>query len=112
MSEPISDRRKITRQQVNIAAILRCHRLRRRAIIVDFSLGGLHIDSSIAVVIGERATVELSSGDRLPVQVIWVAGGHFGVRFLVAMTEDHPANLALREAAREYQRLHPSAVAA
>src|SRR5262245_48999074 len=106
------ERRQTIRQPVHIATLLRCHRLCRRAVIVDYSLGGLRIDSNLAVAIGERATVELPSGYRLAVQIVWVAGGHIGARFFGAMEDAHPAKLALWEAVREYERLHPPVVTA
>ena len=106
------ERRKSTRRPVCIAAFLRCHRLRRSAVIVDCSVGGLRIDSNGAVTIGERVVVELLCGHRLPAQVMWVVGTQIGVRFLGTIQDGHPAQLALWEAVRKYKRRHPAELVA
>jgi len=104
---PFPERRQTIRQPVHIAALLHCHRLCRSAVIADYSQDGLRLESTCAVAIGERATVELPSGHRLPVQVMWVAGAHMGVRFFGTIQAGHPAMLALREAIRKHKRLPP-----
>jgi hypothetical protein len=108
----LPERRVETRHPINMVARLQCHRLSRPAVIVDYSRGGLRIDSNLSVVIGECATVELPAGQRLPVQVVWVVGSHIGVRFMAAMQDGHPAMHALGDAAREYERLNPPGAAA
>jgi PilZ domain len=103
----LQERRLSVRRRVYIVALLRCHRLCRSAVIADFSQDGLRLESTCAVAIGERATVELLSGQLLPVQVMWVSGGHIGVRFFEKMHAGHPAMLALWEAVRKHRRLPP-----
>jgi hypothetical protein len=110
--EALPERRLEARRPVHIVARLQCHRLSRPAVIVDYSRGGLRVDSNLAVVIGECATVELPAGHQLPVQVVWVVGGHIGVRFMAAMQDGHPAMQALGDAARECERLNPPDAAA
>src|SRR6476469_5884885 len=100
-------RQLIVRRRVHILALLHCHRLSRTVVIADYSHDGLLLKSPFAAAIGERATVELLSGHRLPVQVMWVAGSHIGVRFFEKMQAGHPAMLALREAVRKYESLDP-----
>jgi hypothetical protein len=99
------DRRQEARTPVNIAARLHCHRLSREAVIVDYSLAGLRIDSRLAVVIGERVTVKLPSGHGLLAQVMWVAGPHIGVRFFERLKSGHPDMLALWEAIGRHDSL-------
>jgi hypothetical protein len=99
------DRQLVVRRRVHIVALLHCHRLSRTAVIADYSLNGLRLVTTFAATIGERATVELLSGHRLPVQVMWVAGTHIGVRFFEKMQAGHPALLALWEAVRKYESL-------
>jgi hypothetical protein len=111
-TEALPERRVETRHPVHMAARLQCHRLSRPAVIVDYSRGGLRIDSNLSVVIGECATVELPAGHQLPVQVVWVVGGHIGVRFMAAMQGAHPAMQALEDAAKVYERLNPPEAAA
>jgi PilZ domain len=101
------ERRLIVRRRVHIVALLHCHRLSRTVVIADCSHNGLRLVTTFAATIGERATVELLSGHRLPVQVMWVAGSHIGVRFFEKMQAGHPAMLAIREAVRKYESLDP-----
>ena len=96
------ERRLSVRRRVHIVALLHCHRLVRSVVIEDYSHHGLRLVSSFPAAIGERVTVELLSGARLPAQVMWVAGTHIGVRFL-ALQIGHPAMLALGEAVRKYE---------
>jgi PilZ domain len=97
----LQDRRLSVRRRVQIVALLHCHRLCRSVLIADYSREGLLLESTCAVSIGERATVALLSGHRLPVQVMWVAGTHLGVRFF-GIQAGHPGLLALWEAVRKY----------
>ena len=101
------DRQLVVRRRVHIVALLHCHRLSRTVVIADYSHNGLRLVTTFAATIGERATVELLSGHRLPVQVMWVAGNHIGVRFFEKMQAGHPALLALWEAVRKYESLDP-----
>jgi ferric-dicitrate binding protein FerR (iron transport regulator) len=97
------ERRLVARRRVHIVALFHCHRLSRSVVIADYSVDGLRLVSTFAAAIGERATVELSSGHRLPVQVMWVAGAHIGVRFFGRVQSEDPAMLALCEAVRKYE---------
>jgi hypothetical protein len=99
----LQERRLRVRRRVQIVALLHCHRLCRSVLIADYSRDGLLLESTCAVAIGERATVTLLSGHRLPVQVIWVAGTHIGVRFFGTLQAGHPSMLALWEAIRKYE---------
>jgi hypothetical protein len=98
----MQERRLSVRRRVHIVALLHCHRLVRSVVIEDYSHDGLRLVSSFPAVVGERVTVELLSGHRLPAHVVWVAGTHIGVRFL-ALRTGHPGLLALWEAVRRYE---------
>jgi hypothetical protein len=102
----LRDRQIVTRRRVHIVALLRCRRLSRTVVIADYSRTGLRLVSTLPAAIGELATVELLSGHLLPVQVMWVAGAHIGVRFFGRnQTGDDPAMLALWEAVRKDENL-------
>ena len=104
----LQERRQDVRRPVHITALLDRHGLTPRVVIVDYSRGGLRIDSPFGVAIGEHVTVELLSGHRLPVEVIWAISTQIGVRFLGPIQPGHPAMLALEEAAKKYKRVHRS----
>jgi len=94
------------RRPVRIPALLDRHDgLSRSVVIVDYSQGGLRIDSPFGVATGEHVTVELLSGHRLPVEVIWAISTQIGGRFLGPIQPGHPA---LEEAAKKYKRVHRS----
>jgi hypothetical protein len=102
-------RRRHARRAVHIVALLHCHGLHRTVAIVDYSQGGLRMKNTFGVAVGEKVTVELCSGHRLPVVVRWAVGGQIGVQFVGVVPAGHPAMLALDEAAERYRRLHPAA---
>jgi hypothetical protein len=102
----LQERRLSVRRRVHIVALLHCHRLVRSVVIEDYSGNGLRLVSSFPAAVGERVTVELLSGHRLPALVVWTAGTHIGVQFL-ALHAGHPGLLALWEAIRKHESLDP-----
>jgi hypothetical protein len=102
----LQERRLSVRRRVHIVALLHCHQLVRTVVIEDYSHYGLRLVSRFPAAIGERVTVELLSGHRLPVQVIWVAGTNIGVRFF-GIQAGHPGLLALWKAVRKCEGLDP-----
>ena len=75
---------------------------------MDYSRGGLRIDRAFEVAVGEHVTVELLSGHRIPVEVVWAISTQIGVRFLGPIQPEHPAIMALEKAAKKYKRVHRS----
>jgi hypothetical protein len=53
------------------------------------------------VELDERVTVELRSGERLPMRVVWVRGSEAGVRFLGPVVLGHPVMRFLGEATKK-----------
>lgn len=70
----LQERRQDVRRPVHITALLDRHGLTPRVVIVDYSRGGLRIDRAFEVAVGEHVTVELLSGHRMPVEVVWAVG--------------------------------------
>jgi hypothetical protein len=99
-------RRADVRRPVHIDARLVGHDHRCSATILDYSTNGLRLIDTFAVGIGERVTIDLLTGHRLPVVVTSVVGSQVGVRFLGPIAPGHPALLALDAAAEEYKRVH------
>jgi hypothetical protein len=93
------------RPAVHIRAFLEDRHGRRRILITDYSEYGLSLDRTAAVELDERVTVELRSGERLPMRVAWVRGAEAGLRFLGPIVPGHPVMRLLDEAAK-----NPSAV--
>jgi PilZ domain len=99
-------RRADIRRPVHIHAQLVGHNHRCSATILDYSTNGLRLIDTFAVGIGERVTIDLLTGHRLPVVVTSVVGSQVGVRFLGPIAPGHPTLLALDAAAKEYKRVH------
>jgi hypothetical protein len=74
---------------------------RRRIDIVDYSLQRLELERTSDIEPYERVTVELPSGLRLPMMVLWVKAGSAGLRFLGPIAPGHMVIRSLDEAARE-----------
>ena len=89
-------RRADVRRPVHVHAQLVGHDHRCSATILDYSTNGLRLIDTFAVGIGERVTIELLTGHRLPV---------VGVRFLGPIAPAHPTLLALDAAAERYKRV-------
>jgi hypothetical protein len=95
-----ADKPRLPRPALHIKAFLDDHRGRRRVLITDYSQYGLSLLRVAGVELDERVTVELRSGDRLPMRVVWVKGAEAGVRFLGPIVPGHPVMRLLDEAAR------------
>ena len=93
------------RRPVRIEAYLHCRGRRHDVTIVDCSRGGLRLESAMRMAAGDRVTVELLSGDRLPVIVAWASGRHIGTQFIGPISPGNPAMTTLDLAAERYGRL-------
>ena len=97
---------------VRISAFLHAHGTRRPTQIIDYSQHGLELERAAGIAPQERVTVELLSGFRLPMMVLWVKGDSAGLRFLGPIALGHAVMSSLNEAARKYKRRRaPSASA-
>jgi hypothetical protein len=77
---------------------------RRRSIeITNYSVEGLSVDRAAGIELDERVTIELRSGERLPMRVVWIKGGEAGVRFLAAIAREHTVMRSLDKAAKNYK---------
>ena len=84
-------------------------RCRRRAIeIMEYSPRGFSLDHALDIQPRERVTIELRSGERLPMRVDWVKGTEAGVRFLGPIVSEHPVLRLLEEAAERFRRRRTS----
>src|SRR5262245_51400721 len=88
------------RHAVRIGAFLRAAGRRRSVEITNYSVYGLSHDRAAGIEPDERVTIELRSGQRLPMRVVWVQREEAGVRFLGAIAPDHTVMRSLDEAAR------------
>jgi hypothetical protein len=90
-------------QPVHINAYLEGDRGRQRILIIECSQLGLILDRTSGLELNEPVTVELRSGQRLPMRVIWVRGSQAGVRFLGPIAPAHPVLQLLEAAAKKYE---------
>jgi hypothetical protein len=94
------------RRSVDLRALLVGHGLCRSVTILDYSTSGLRLVDIFAIGVGERVTIELLTGHRLPVVVAWAVGSQIGVRFVGPIVPGHPALLVLDAAAERYKQRH------
>jgi hypothetical protein len=85
---------------LRIKASLEDHRGQRRVLVTDYSQYGLTLVRTAGVRLDERVTVELGSGERLPMRVAWVRGPEAGLRFLGPLIPGHPVMRLLDDAAK------------
>jgi EAL domain-containing protein (putative c-di-GMP-specific phosphodiesterase class I) len=98
--EQLSIRRCDERVPVRMAALIHCHRRFQTVLIDNFSAGGMQLQGCFGVGGGDEIVVELLSGHRLPASVAWSVGSRVGVRFLQPLLPEHPAFVALQQAAQ------------
>jgi hypothetical protein len=94
------------RRIVHLRALLVGHGFCRGVTILDYSTSGLRLADTFALAVGERVTVELLTGHRLPVVVAWAVGSQMEVRFVGQIVPGHPALLPLDAAAERYRQRH------
>ena len=92
--------------------MLHAHGTRRRVEIIDYSQHGLGLEGASGIELQERVTVELRSGLRLPMTVLWVKATSTGLRFLGPIAPGHTVMCSLDEAARNYKRRRASSTSA
>jgi hypothetical protein len=92
------------RQPVHVKAVLHAHGKRHGIEIIDYSQYGLGIKCAPPIQPDERVTVELRSGLRLPMIVLWAKRGGAGLRFLGPIAPGHTVMRSLEEAARRFQQ--------
>ena len=97
-----------TPHSVRIKAMLHAHGTCRRVEVINYSHHGLGLERASGIELQERVTVELPSGLRLPMMVLWVKGGRAGLRFLGPIEPGHLVMRSLDEAARKYKRRRTS----
>jgi PilZ domain-containing protein len=95
------------RQPVRMKATLHAYSGSHRVEIIDYSPHGLGLERVSGIQPQERLTVELPSGLRLPMMVLWLEDGRAGLRFLGPIAPGHTVMRLLEEAARSYKRRHP-----
>jgi hypothetical protein len=91
------------RHAVRVSAFLRAGGRRRSIEITNYSVEGLSVDRAAGIELDERVTIELRSGERLPMRVVWIKGGEAGVRFLAAIAREHTVMRSLDKAAKNYK---------
>ncbi len=93
-------RRLDERQATRATALAHCHGRFQTVRIVDYSPSGLQLQGCFGVATGDDLIVELLSGHRVAAKVAWSLGSRLGVRFLQVLEGEHPAMVALQQAAR------------
>jgi len=97
--------RRSPRHAVRVRAVLHAHGKHRRIDIIDYSQHGFKLQRVSGIEPDERVTVELPSGQRLPMIVLWVKEGRAGVRFLGPIAPGHTVMRWLDQSASKHKLL-------
>lgn len=95
-SERAVIRRRHERRLAAVTALVHSHGRFQTVSILDFSTGGLQLQGAFGVAVGDKITVELLSGHRLPGKVVWSLGSRIGAQFVPALSADDPGIAALQ----------------
>ena len=95
------------RRPVKAHVFIHCHGHFQSATVVDFSQGGLQLEQTFALFVGDVVEIELLSGALVPATVAWSLGGRTGVAFSEPLPETHPAMAELARSAARPSARHP-----
>jgi hypothetical protein len=104
--------RRSPRHPVYVRAILQAHGTCHRIHIVDYSQHGFRLERVSGIEPQQRVTVELPSGQRLPMLVLWVKEDRAGVRFLGPIAPGHTVMRWLDQSASKHKLLRSSSARA
>jgi PilZ domain len=104
--------RRSPRHAVRVRAVLHAHGTRRRIDIIDYSQHGFKLERAAGIEPQDRVTVELPSGQRLPMIVLWVEESRAGVRFLGPIAPGHTVMRWLDQSASKHRLLRSSSASA
>ena len=104
--------RRSPRHAVRVRAVLHAHGTCRHIDIIDYSQHGFKLERVSGIEPHERVTVELPSGQRLPMIVLWIKEGRAGVRFLGPIAPGHTVMRWLDQSASKHKLLRSSSASA
>jgi hypothetical protein len=100
-SERVTIRRQPERRQGQarrhgrMSALLHVRARWQTVVVVDYSEGGVQIEGSFGLVPGDVITLELLTGHRIDIKVVWSLGSKLGARFSERLMEGDPVLAAL-----------------
>jgi PilZ domain len=93
-------RREHERLDAHISALLHVRKQFQTVTVVDYSQGGVQLQGSFGLMPRDVVTLELLSGQRIGIEVMWSLGSRLGARFAPAIAADDPVLAALDAAAK------------
>jgi uncharacterized protein (DUF58 family) len=100
-SERVTIRRQPERRQGQarrhgrMSALLHVRARFQTVVVVDYSEGGVQIEGSFGLVPGDVMTLELLTGHRIDIRVVWSLGSKLGASFSEQLVEGDPVLAAL-----------------
>ena len=98
-SERHDIRRQHQRRNGPASALLHVRKQFQTVKVADFSEGGVQLQGAFGVLAGDRIVLDLVSGERCEIKVMWSLGSRLGGRFLTPLDADDPVLAALQRAA-------------
>lgn len=113
--EPAPDRRRSVRRALRLGAI--AGENRDLATILDLSLTGVLIETSVPMLVGATFEIELPNAGATEVNVVWNSGEYYGCQFALPISpatlsaallqaEARPADAAAHDPLRELKELN------
>ncbi|MFT3731660.1 MAG: PilZ domain-containing protein [Hyphomicrobium sp.] len=104
-------RRRDPRRRVMLGAIVNCRGVTQKVRVVDFSVSGVRLDGIKGLAAGDPIQISLSPELTIDGQVVWSVWHKAGVKFVPALSEEHPAFVFLAEQASAIDRTRTLALA-
>jgi hypothetical protein len=106
------NRRKFARNSVKAYAFVHSRGRFQRAVVIDYSQGGLQLEGTFGLFKNDAVEIEFISGTRVSGAVAWSLGPRTGVAFAEPLDLTHPAiiELAYRAKDRSFLTVHDALV--
>ena len=88
VTDDVTERRAAIRKATRETAIITANGRRQQTHMVDISEGGVRIEATPDLRVGERVEVAWSSGASSKGTVVWMQGGHAGIAFAAKIGQE------------------------
>ena len=102
-------RREHERCHAHVCALLHVRKQFQTVTVVDYSQGGVQLQGSFGLIPRDVIALELLTGHRIAIEVVWSLGSRLGARFVQPLASDDPLLAALEWAVKRGSSLRKPA---